>query len=236
MEVERLTKVVKKEFGLSGDELREFVRDEQERMVRQRKEKEVADREARAEQLEIARQQQEVYALQIQLQTMTKDKTKKAEPNHIRWENSQESAFQTLKTCLVTPPVLHLPDPQKPFILQTDASSVGLGAVLLQEHSDEKFPVAYASRKLLPREQAYSTIEKECLAILWSVQKFQTYLCGQEFLLQTDHQPLTYLNQAKTSNARIMRWALQLQPYRFRLQSIKGKENVGADYLSRTTV
>ena len=161
------------------------------------------------------------------------DKTKKREPNHIIWENSQEFAFRSLKSCLVKAPVLHLPDINQPFILQTDASDIGLGAVLLQTHGGEKFPVAYASRKLLPRECAYSTIERECLAIVWAVQKFQTYLYGIEFVLQTDHQPLAYLNQAKSSNSRIMRWALQLQPYRFRIQSIKGTENVGADYLSR---
>ena len=136
---------------------------------------------------------------------------------------------------LIKSPVLHLPDVEKPFILQTDASNVGLGAVLLQVFDEEKFPIAYASRKLLPRERAYSTIEKECLAIVRSVQKFQTYLYGRAFVLQNDHQPLIYLNRAKSSNSRIMRWALQLQPYRFNIQAIKGSENVGADYLSRIT-
>ena len=68
---------------------------------------------------------------------------------------------------------------------------------------------------------------------MWAVRKFQIYLYGTEFTLQTDHQPLVYLNRAKFVNDRIMRWAMFLQSYRFRIQSIKGADNVGADYLSR---
>lgn len=103
----------------------------------------------------------------------------------------------------------------------------------MQEHEEIKFPVCYASRKLLPREMGYSVIEKECLAIIWGIQKFESFLYGREFLLETDHQPLMYLNRAKVANARLMRWALSLQPYRFRIVSIKGYENFGADFLSR---
>ena len=63
----------------------------------------------------------------------------------------------------------------------------------------------------------YSVIEKECLGIVWGIQKFESYLYGREFLLETDHQPLVYLNRAKTANAQLMRWALALQPYRYRI-------------------
>ena len=105
--------------------------------------------------------------------------------------------------------------------------------MLLQTENDEKLPVAYASRKLQDREKSYAVIEKECLAVVWGVQKFHQYLYGREFILETDHQPLTYLNKSKTENSRLMRWALLLQQYRFRIVAIKGSENVGADYLSR---
>jgi len=105
--------------------------------------------------------------------------------------------------------------------------------VLLQERDGEKLPVAYASRKLLPREQKYSVIEKECLAIVWAVGKFHRYLFGKDLLLETDHHPLTYLSKAKLANFRSMRWALALQPYRINIKAIPGRENVGADYLSR---
>ena len=161
------------------------------------------------------------------------DKTKKNEPNKVIWETSQERAFNALKSKLANPPILHLPDLNRNFVLRTDASDIGVGAVLLQMHDEEKFPVAYASRKLLPREKAYSTIEKECLAIVWAVRKFEPYLYGRAFVLETDHQPLTYMQTAKVANGRIMRWALALQPYRFRIEAIKGSENVGADLLSR---
>lgn len=76
-------------------------------------------------------------------------------------------------------------------------------------------------------------VEKECLALVWGIQKFESYLYGREFLLETDHQPLLYLNRAKVANARLMRWALALQPYRFRIMAIKVSENIGADFLSR---
>lgn len=70
-------------------------------------------------------------------------------------------------------------------------------------------------------------------SIVWAIQKFHKYLYGREFFLETDHQPLVYLNSSKLLNSRLMRWSLALQPYRFRIVSIRGKENVGADFLSR---
>ena len=161
------------------------------------------------------------------------DLTKKGQPNKVIWNQAQENAFDTLRNALTSFPILKLPNLHEHFILQTDASDKGIGAVLLQEETGMKMPVAYASRKLKPSEVAYSTIEKECLAIVWAVVKFQRYLYGKEFILETDHQPLIYLSRAKVSNARLMRWALLLQPYRFRIVAIKGSENVGADCLSR---
>ncbi len=104
----------------------------------------------------------------------------------------------------------------------------------MQETDEGKFPVAYASRKLLPREVNYSVVEKECLAVVWCVQKFHTFLYGKHFSLETDHMPLVYLNKAKESNGRLMRWALILQAYRFTVVAIKGSDNIGADYLSRS--
>ncbi|XP_021346951.1 uncharacterized protein LOC110446237 [Mizuhopecten yessoensis] len=161
------------------------------------------------------------------------DLTKKGGANKVVWGESQEIAFNTLKKMLTAGPVLKLADLEQDFILRTDASDTGLGAVLLQEDNDKKLPVAYASKKLLPRERNYAIVEKECLAIVWGIQKFEPYLYGREFILETDHQPLTYLHRSRTANARLMRWALLLQPYRFRIRAIKGVDNVGADYLSR---
>ncbi len=161
------------------------------------------------------------------------DLTKKGSPNVLVWTEAQDQAFRTLKQCVCRPPVLRLPDIAKPFILQTDASCEGIGAIIFQEDEGIKHPVACASKKLLPRERNYSTIEREALAIIWGVQKFEKYLLGVNFFLETDHHPLQYLQTAKYQNSRIMRWSLILQPYRFTVRAIKGSDNVGADFLSR---
>ena len=86
----------------------------------------------------------------------------------------------------------------------------------------------------MDREKNYSTIEKECLSVVWAIDKFKYYLLGKPFALEIDHKPLIYLNKVKGSNSRIMRWALGLQPYRFQIVHVKGKDNLGSDWLSRS--
>jgi transposase InsO family protein len=161
------------------------------------------------------------------------DLIRNGRPNQVVWDESCQKALSSVKQRLATSPVLQLPDFTKEFIVRTDASDEGLGAVLLQEHDGQVFPVMYASRKLQPREKNYCTTEKECLAIVWAIQKFQRYLYGKDFVLETDHEALTYMHKAKMENSRVMRWSLALQQYRFTIRSIKGKENIGADLLSR---
>ena len=95
------------------------------------------------------------------------------------------------------------------------------------------FSIVYISKKLLPHERNYSIMENKCLAIVWAVNKLKQYLFGKEFILQTDHQSLSFLQKAKFSNASVMRWALSLQPYKFVVEYVKGYSNHGADYLSR---
>ena len=94
-------------------------------------------------------------------------------------------------------------------------------------------PVSFESRKLLDRQTRYAAIEKECLAIVWAVDKFKNYLYGKEFILQTDHLPLTYLRNMKNTNNRLMGWALFLQSYSYRIEYVKGTDNIGADMMSR---
>ena len=159
--------------------------------------------------------------------------TRKGSPTKVDWGLEEERAFQKLKECLVSPPVLRLPDFDRIFMLKVDASDTGLGAVLMQEWDGEEFPIAYASKKLLPREQRYSTVEKECLSIVWAVRKFEYFLYGREFEIHTDHKPLLYIQSKKLTNKRIMRWSMFLQEYRFRLVSVKGSENKAADLMSR---
>ena len=96
-------------------------------------------------------------------------------------------------------------------------------------------PVAYFSRKLLPREQRYSTIEKECLAIKLAVETFKVYLLGRPFTIQMDHRSLVWLNRLKDKNGRFTRWSLALQPYSFKVVHRAGNKNGNADALSRVT-
>lgn len=161
------------------------------------------------------------------------DLTKKNAKTIITWNEELEVTFNKLKTALASKPILKLPDVEKEFIVRTDASNKAIGCVLLQEHENVMHPVAYASKKLNEREKKYAVEEKEALALIWGVQKFNRYLYGKEFLMETDHLGLQYLKTGNVKNARVMRWSLALQDYKFRVRYIKGSDNNMADYLSR---
>eukprot|EP00731_Ephydatia_muelleri_P021177 Em0013g904a len=140
------------------------------------------------------------------------DLTRKCAPMRVSWSNECEQAFKSLKGCLCSDPVLRSPNFEKQFILQTDASNRGIGAVLSQcDEEGQEHPVAYYSRKLLPREERYSTVEKECLAIKEAIHHFRTYLLGRQFKVETDHQALVWMDRLKDTNARLTRWSLLLQ-------------------------
>ena len=162
------------------------------------------------------------------------DILKKGKAEHIQWSEAQERAHSLLKEYLLQEPVLKLPDLSKPFVLWTDASGVGVADVLLQENDGKLYPVGYASKKLNLTEARYPIIEKECLAVVWGIKRFKLYLAGRRFTLQTDHKPLKYLKEASYQNDRVFRWAVAVQEYSFRVEDIPGKENIGADFFSRT--
>lgn len=162
------------------------------------------------------------------------DLLRKRQPNTLKWSEAHELAFQTLKSALTKFPILRLPDFSRPFIIRTDSSDTGMGAVLLQEYDDGKFPVSYASKKFKTAEKNYSVIERECLGLVWGIHKFYQYLYGKVFLIETDHKPLEYLQKAQFgNNKRLIHWALALQPFQYLVRALPGKDNVGADYLSR---
>ena len=117
--------------------------------------------------------------------------------------------------------------------MEVDASGTRLGAVLAQGERGEERPVLYLSRKLLPRETRYSTIEKECLSIKWALDSLRYYLLGWEFDLHTDHRALTWMNTMRNKNSRVTSWYLELQPFQFCVRHKRGQQNVVADYLSR---
>ncbi|XP_068245850.1 uncharacterized protein [Palaemon carinicauda] len=158
---------------------------------------------------------------------------KKGSSEKFNFDEDALCKFNELKSCLTSPPILQVPDLNNIFCLRTDASSTGLGAVLLQYIDGEPYPVAFASKKLLPPETRYAAIERECLAIVWGIKKFEYYLMGRKFLLESDHKPLMYLETSKSSNDRLMRWSLALQVYSFSVVHVKGTNNIFADLLSR---
>ena len=158
--------------------------------------------------------------------------TKKDRPEKLKWTEEEKKSFEKLKEAICKGPILRMPDEDKEFVLRTDASNYSIGAVLMQEFEGKLHPIAYQSRKLLDAETRYATVEKECLASVWGIQKFERYLYGRHFILETDHQPLKCL-QKQPTNPRLTRWALQLQPYSFTVRVIAGKDNHGADFLSR---
>jgi len=139
-----------------------------------------------------------------------------------------------LKEVLISKPVLRAPDNSRPFVLQTDASRVAIGAVLSQM-GDNYVPyvVADASRKLLPRETKYSTIELEALAIIYATQKFEQNLRGRKIILQSDHRPLQFLQNFSNKNGRLARWALIMQKWDLQPNCIPGSKMKHVDGLSR---
>ena len=162
------------------------------------------------------------------------DLTSKDQPQKVKWTQAHQDAFEHLKEFLIRKPIRKCPDYSKRFYLQTDASERGVGGVLSQK-DEEGFdhPIAYFSRKLLPRETRYSATEKELLAIVNSLKHFDVYLLGQEFTIMTDHSALQFLNRMHNSNHRLTRWALSLQPYSFTVVHRAGVSNGNADGLSR---
>ena len=159
--------------------------------------------------------------------------TKKSAKIVVDWNATLEKSFQDLKIALSGDPILKLPDIDEEFVVRTDASNVAMGCVLMQNYEGIMHPVAYASKKFSERERKYSVEERECLAMVWGIQKFNRYLYGKEFTMETDHCGLQYLKTGSIRNARVMRWYLALQNYKFRVKYIRGSDNVVADYLSR---
>ncbi|KAH7724395.1 gagpol and env protein precursor [Aphelenchoides avenae] len=164
-----------------------------------------------------------------------------------QWTEREQTCFDGMKQIMASPPVLIQPDIEaamtgtRPFLLYTDASKDGVGAVLSQIGPDGKeHPIAFASKCTSSAESKYAISDLEALALVYALRKFKYFVANAHIVVRTDHQPLVYLfKQANLSN-RLLRWADEIQPYcnddKLRIEYIKGEKNRVADSLSRNCV
>lgn len=147
------------------------------------------------------------------------------------WAEPQQEAFNTIKKLIAQAPVLGYYDQSKPLVIQTDASSKGLGSCLLQDGH----PVSFASRALTDCETRYAQIEKELLAIVFACEKFNNYAYGRDVLVQSDHKPLEaiFSKPLSSTTPRLQRMLIRLGRYRLHIKYTPGKEMHIADALSR---
>jgi hypothetical protein len=153
--------------------------------------------------------------------------------NPFHWQPVHQTAFEEIKKALTNAPVLGLPNKTDPFILDTDASDVAVGAVISQVQEGQEKVVAYASLGLSPEQRRYCTTRKELLAIVKFTRQFRHYLLGRPFTVRTDHSSLTWLMNFKAPQGQIARWLEELSQYDIYLQHRPGKKHVNADCMSR---
>jgi len=149
--------------------------------------------------------------------------------NAFHWDDSTQQTFEQLKTAMVTAPVLALPNFSKTFVVETDASGLGIGAVLMQEGH----LIAYFSKALSLRHQTLSTYEKELMAVVLAMEKWRPYLLGRHFIIKTRHFSLKYLMEQKLTTVFHSKWLPKLMGYDYEIHYKQGKENLVADGLSR---
>ena len=152
------------------------------------------------------------------------------------WSEAQDQAFSRVKVELTKPTILAPYCPPAATKIAADASSYGLGAVLLQNFDGAWKPISYASRSMTDTERRYAQIEKEALATTWACEKFANYILGMKFEVETDHKPLVPLLGEKNLDSlppRILRFRLRLARFHYTIKHIPGKLMYTADTLSR---
>ncbi|CAB3256945.1 unnamed protein product [Arctia plantaginis] len=167
---------------------------------------------------------------------LTKLTRKTPKGGNFLFDEEASRAFKEIKSLLITAPILSVPKFDRPFIISTDASDVGLGCILSQlDDEGDEHPVAFASRSLTRSERNYTTTEKELYALLFALEKFRGYIDGSPFQTKvyTDHSSLRWLVNLKSPTGRLARWAIRLSQYNFIVEHRKAAEQAAPDALSR---
>ena len=148
------------------------------------------------------------------------------------WTSECQSSFDALKKLLSTAPILSYPDFSAEFILDTDASNHGIGAVLSQLKDGVEHPVAFASGTLTKAERNYCVTRKELLAVVEFVKQFRHYLQGPKFRIRTDHAPLRSVLKVKETEGQLARWIELLSPLNYEIEYREGQRHQNADAMS----
>ena len=149
------------------------------------------------------------------------------------WTLEHQEAFIHLKEAIIQAPILHYPNPNKTYIMYTDASDNACGAQLSQEHDGTKFPVAFLSHTFTETQRKWSTTEQEAFGVYYTITKWNYYLQGANIIVWNDHKPLAQFLNGKNANNKVKRWNLELTTYNITFKWISGAKNKAADCLSR---
>ena len=149
------------------------------------------------------------------------------------WSQACETAFDKLKTMLVSPPIMRSPNWDLPFEIMCDSSDYAIGAVLGQREDKKEFVIYYANKALDSAQSNYTTTEKEFLVVVFALEKLRSYIVGSPVTVFTDHVALKYLLSKQDTKPRLTRWILLCRKFNLTIKDKKGVENVVADHLSR---
>lgn len=161
------------------------------------------------------------------------DELRNQDKLHSLWTDCHTDAFNALQNILTSTPILRYPNLDHPFSVATDASNVGIGAVLYQVIDGETRHISFMARSLSKSQRNYSTTKRELLAVVYALEKFHTYLWGNKFTLYTDHRALTYLHTQRVANSMMVGWLDSILSYNFEVVHLHGLDNILPDQLSR---
>ena len=149
------------------------------------------------------------------------------------WTPEHHTAFLHLKEAIVQAPILHYPNPDKRYIIYTDASDDACRAQLSQEHNGKEFPIAFLSHTFIETQQKWSTTDQEAYGMYYTITKRNFYLQGADIIVRNDHKPLSHFLNGKNTNNKVNRWSVELATYNISFKWISGARNKAADCLYR---